>query len=104
AGFALEAAPLAWAGLVRNRLVVRPVGDPASAAGLGVFQFALLGQPLIGPLVGREWVQVEIFGIAPDPTVVATLGLLLAAGRSPGLFIVPLIWCAISGATLWTME
>ena len=49
---------------------------------------------------------VEVFGIAPDPTVVATLGVLLVArGRNAWLLLpIPLLWCAISGATLWAMD
>jgi hypothetical protein len=54
---------------------------------------------LIGRLAGRGWSQVEYFGVAADPTVVATLGVLLAARRSPpALALVPLLWCAVSGA------
>jgi hypothetical protein len=62
-------------------------------------------QPLIGPLVGRDWKHAESFGVAPDPTVLATLGILLTVNKRPpwGLMIIPLIWCALSGATLWTM-
>jgi hypothetical protein len=100
-GFGLEAALLLWTGVVRGRLIFerRP-------AGLAIFLFALLVQPLIGLLVGREWRQVEIFGVAPDPTAVATLGvLLLATGRVRWeIIIVPLLWCAISGATLLSMK
>ncbi len=106
AGFAIEAALLIWIGLVSGRLVFRPAARVANRAGLFIFLFALLVQPLIGPLVGREWTQLEIFGVAPDPTVVATLGaLLLAAGRVYWeLLVIPIIWCAISGATLWAMK
>jgi hypothetical protein len=36
---------------------------------------------------------------------VATLGLLLAAERTPwGLAAIPVLWCAVGGATLWAME
>jgi len=32
-----------------------------------VFAFALIVQPLIGPLIlERPWSQIEMFGIAPD--------------------------------------
>lgn len=73
--------------------------------GMAFVLFALVVQPLIGPLAGRPWSQVELFGLAPDPTAVATLGVLLAAGRVRWeLFVIPLAWCAVSGATLWTME
>ena len=105
-GFAIEALLLLWMGLVRGQLRFRPGSDIASRVGLGIFIFALLGQPLMGPLLGRPWTQVEIFGVAPDPTAVATLGLLLTAvGRARWTFLLlPVLWCAVSGATLWTME
>lgn len=61
--------------------------------------------PLIALLAGRPWTQAEMFGLAPDPTVVGTLGVLLATQRPHAhLVIIPLFWCAISGATLWTMQ
>jgi len=105
-GFGLEAALLIWTGIVRQRLVFsRPV-DPASRAGLWIFLFALVIEPMVGPLLGRGWRQIEIFGVAPDPTAVATLGiLLLANGRGRwALIAVPAIWCAVSGATLLAMK
>lgn len=72
--------------------------------GVALFVFALLLQPLIGPLTGHTWQGAEMFGIAPDPTVAASLGVLLAAARTPWLLLpIPLLWCAITGATLWTM-
>ena len=106
AGFGLEAALLIWIGIVRNRLSFECVAGPASRTGLGLFLFALAIQPLAGPLLHRGWRQVEIFGVAPDPTAVATLGvLLLAHGRGRWvLFLVPALWCAISGATLLAMK
>jgi hypothetical protein len=105
-GFVIEAVLLIWTGFVRNRLSFHPYRDWVGRTGVGLFVFALMVQPLIGPLVGRAWMQVEIFGVAPDPTVLATLGILLAVGKRPpwGLMIIPLIWCALSGATLWTMD
>jgi hypothetical protein len=103
-GFGLEAVLLA--GIVPGGLVLERPVDVVSRGGLAIFAFALFVQPLIGPLLGRSWRQVEIFGVAPDPTAVATLGaLLLAGGRVRWeLFVVPAIWCAISGATLLAME
>jgi hypothetical protein len=76
------------------------------AGAVALFIFALLIQPLIGPLMGRPWTQVEVFGMAPDPTALGTLGfalLLPTPGRRWLLLVIPLLWCAISGATLWTM-
>jgi hypothetical protein len=95
--FGAEALLLAWAAL-RLSLRTNPTG-PA------LFLFALVLQPLIGPLLGRPWAQVELFGLAPDPTVVGTLGLvLLADGRIRwALLAIPLLWCAVTGLTLWAM-
>ena len=43
--------------------------------------------------------------MAPDPTVVGTLGVLLAADRIRWeLFIIPVLWCAATGTTLWIMK
>lgn len=105
-GFAIEALLLVGAGTILGRLRLQPASDAIGRFGLGIFLFALVGQPLIGPLLGRQWAQAEIFGIAPDPTAIGTLGLLSTATSraSRGLLVIPLIWCAIGGATLWAME
>lgn len=104
-GFAGEGLLIVWAGLIRNRMLVPADGQGVDRVGLAVVLFALVGQPLIGPLVGREWSQVEVFGVAPDPTAVATLGVLLCvAGRAFWLLAaLPIAWCVVTGTTLWTM-
>lgn len=105
AGFAIEAMLLLWIGVIRSRLHFRPNADITSRMGFGLFLFALLIQPLIGLLFDRPWIAAEIFVIAPDPTAVATAGILATASRTSWLLLViPLAWCAISGATLWAME
>jgi hypothetical protein len=105
-GFGLEAALLIWTGIVRGRLAFGRRADRASRAGLGIFLFALAVLPMAGPLLRHGWRQAEVFGVAPDPTAVATLGILLLAS-GPGsrvLIVIPAIWCAISGATLLAMK
>jgi hypothetical protein len=104
-GFAIEAVLLIWTGIVRNRLSFRPYRDWTSRTGMGLFLFALVVQPLIGPFVGREWRQAEVFGVTPDPTVLATIGVLLTVDKRPpwALMIIPLLWCALSGTIVWTM-
>jgi hypothetical protein len=78
---------------------------PAGWTGYLILAFALAGQPLLAPLQGRGWASSEVFGIAPDPTAIATLGaLLLARGRLvPLLLPIPVLWCLLSGMTLQTM-
>ncbi len=103
--FALQAAgllALAAQGGVR--------GHPARrrrAAGLALLLWALLLHPLLAGLSARPWAQAEFAGLAADPTAIATLGLLLLL-HGPrwtmrALWAVPLAWCGLSAATLWTM-
>jgi len=105
AAFAIEALALAWTGVVRGRLAFGAVDRAVRRAGIGVLLLGLVVQPLIGPLAGRHWAQAELFGLAPDPTAVATLGVLLLASDRVrwALLAVPLLWCAVTGATLWAM-
>lgn len=103
--FALQALLLLWFGSVRGRLAMAPLRDAIRRPALGAVAFAMLGYPLLALIDGRSSLQMEWFGVAPDPTALATLGLLVLA--RPGrwlLWPIPLLWCAISGATLWTMQ
>jgi hypothetical protein len=103
-GFVAQAALLTWTGAIRDRLRFDSRGAAASI-GLALVVYALAIHPLIAPMTGRPWMQAEIFGLAPDPTAIATLGVLLAADRPRWhLLLLPLLWCVISGLTLWTME
>lgn len=104
-GFAIEALLLIWIGVVRDRLQIDARPAVIARIGVGVFVFALVVQPLLGLLLGRDWRQAEVFGVAPDPTAVATLALLLAADRSSPIALpIPLLWCLLSGTTLWVMQ
>lgn len=104
-GFALQALMVLWLGGVRGRFALASATRMQQSLGLGLFGFALLVFPLIGLLQGRGWTQAEVFGMAPDPTALATLGMLLCVGARPLwlLLPIPVLWCLISGATLWTM-
>ena len=48
----------------------------------------------------------ETFGVAPDPTALATVAALaLVRGRVRWLLlVVPLLWCAFTALTLWAMK
>lgn len=104
--FGLEAALLAWAGVVRGRLQFDGPEDVPKRVGLAILLLGLLVWPCLAPLLGRGWKTAEVFGAAPDPTAIATLGvLLLARGRWRGwLMVIPSIWCAISGFTLLALK
>jgi hypothetical protein len=102
--FVVQTALLVLAGTVGGG--IESASQLRRAGAVALFSFALLIQPMIGPAMGRPWTQAEVFGMAPDPTALGTLGfalLLPTAGRRWLLLVLPLLWCAISGATLWTM-
>ncbi len=68
--------------------------------------FAVVGYPFIAAVMGRPWFTAEVFAIAPDPTAIASIAVLTFA---PGswrwiLMPIPLLWCTVSGLTLWTMK
>ena len=101
--FALQAAVLLWFALAQ------PGGGHLSTgrsnAALAIATFAIALQPLLGLALGRDVHQAEIFGLAPDPTAIATLALLAAQPRTPWLaMIIPTLWCVMTGLTLWTMQ
>lgn len=99
AGFFVQAA--LWAGAaVLGRPRYAWAEGALGRAGLALLGYAVVVHPLLGPLAGREWQGVELFGLAPDPTALGTLGLLLTARRSPWwLWPLPLAWCAVIGLT-----
>jgi hypothetical protein len=102
--FAVEGVLLLVSGLLLDGLAFDRRGL-AGWTGYFILALALAGQPLLAPLQGRGWASSEVFGIAPDPTALATLGLLLLArGRLlPLLLPIPVLWCLLSGITLRTM-
>lgn len=102
--FAAEALLLVLSGAL-GRLTFPTPWRLAAKAGGGIVLFALVLQPLIGPVFGRSWSGVELFGIAPDPTALATLGVLVMADRVRfELLAIPLLWCLTTGAVLWAMD
>lgn len=104
-GFILQGILLAgFAGLGR------PAREPgarltrAQNAGIALGVFGLVVYPVLGPLTGRSWGGVELFGTAPDPTVLVTLGVLPALARPVGpAAMIPALWCIVSGLTWYAM-
>ena len=103
--FVVQAALLAWYGVARGRLSFRRPAGRARWRAPVLFVVAVVVAPLAGRAAGRTWSQVELFGLTPDATAIATLALLLLAvpRASRVLLLVPIVWCAIAGATLWAM-
>ncbi|RWE89045.1 DUF6064 family protein, partial [Mesorhizobium sp.] len=102
--FGLQALLLAFGGGARGGLAFER-RDIAARLGLLIMAAGLVVYPLLPPLFRRPWTSAEVFGIAPDPTAITTLGVLLAAsgGPVPLLFAIPLLWLLLSGLTLHAM-
>ena len=104
--FVLQALLIGWTGAVRGGLAFRFRRDGFGWAGLALLALAMAGQPLLAALAGPGWASIGAVGMAPDPTVVFTLGLLLLVeGRTPRrLLIIPVLWSLIACATAWVLN
>ncbi len=85
--FRLSAGPACWAG---GLLVV----------------YALLLYPLLGWLAGHHYPAVPLFGVAPCPTTIFTLGLLLWQERPTPwhLAVIPLAWVIVGGSAALLLQ
>ncbi len=108
--FGVQAALLLGLGLQRGHLNpasagagMRTAGWLLAVAGLGLY-------PLARWLTGRPWTQAEVFGMAPEPTALASLGLLMISHgpqqhmRFFVLAAIPVLSLVLGAATLWTFQ
>ncbi len=103
--FVLQGVLLLLVGGLGKNLQMPSPENMVHRIGLGLAGFGFLLQPLITPLFGRPWTQMELFGLTPDPTAIVTLGAVLLMDKSRRLLLpIPLLWCLISAVTLWTMH
>jgi hypothetical protein len=96
AAFVVQGLLLLWVGAVRGRLVFAPGRTVATAIGALFVLYAMVLYPAIGMALGHGYPSAPVFGVAPCPLTIFTLGLLLwadADGRLPkGLLVVPVLW------------
>lgn len=105
--FSLQALLLLASGLSgrrRRRMFAQHAVRPWHP-GMVLFAYALLIHPLVGLAFGRPWRGIELFGVAPDATALATFGLLLTGSLALNwpLLLIPLAWCAVSALTYLAM-
>ena len=102
----IDAGLLLWLGAVSGRLTLVRRAGVWGYAGTVTFVAGLVLYPMFAPMLGRGWSQAEAFGVMPEPTAVATLGVLLLTEGSPRwLAAVPMVlWCLVAGATLYAMR
>jgi hypothetical protein len=104
--FACEALLLVVVGVLAGRLDLRLAKGGTLWIATSIVAISILGYPILAPLTGRPWTSAEIFGVAADPTAIASVAVLaLVHGRIRWLLlVVPVLWCAIAAATLWAMD
>jgi hypothetical protein len=104
--FASEALLLVILGVVAGRLDLQPARGARLWIATSIVAISIIGYPILAPLTGRAWTTAETFGVAADPTAIASLAVLaLVRGRIRWLLlVVPVLWCAVAAATLWAMD
>jgi hypothetical protein len=98
--FVVQGALIAWVGFGARRLQFSMRADVATAVALIAVVYAMIVYPLLGWTFGHVYPAAPVFGVAPCPTTIFTLGiLLLARPTAPTwLFVIPVIWSAIGGS------
>lgn len=83
-----------------------PLRDPARGAGTAgtLLLAAAFLYPLLAPLTGHPWAEAEVFAFMPEPTALATLGVLLAVGgmawwSRAALALLPVLSLLLGAAT-----
>jgi hypothetical protein len=102
---ALEGLLLLWLA-ARGALIFRPPDSAPRLAALLLLSGSVLLYPVAAVATSRAWRSAELFGIAPDPTAVATLAA-LAMASGPARWaatMLPALLCALSGATLLAID
>ena len=104
--FALVAALLVFVGGIGRRIAFAIPGGRMARAAIALVAIIVIGYPLLAPITGRVWSSAEVFGVAPDPTALATVAALAFAQRRIrwALLPIPLLWCAFTALTLRAMK
>jgi hypothetical protein len=86
-----------WLGVVRGGLPFAPSGTTDAIVGWLMVAYAMVVYPLLGFAFGHVYPHAPVFGVAPCPTTIFTLGLLVWVGvrLSRWVLAVPLLWVAI---------
>ena len=95
--FVLEALLLAGAAMAGKSATFKIERTATSVAGIAFIVYAMLLYPVLGVWAGHGVMAGPMFGVAPCPTTIFTIGLLLLS-RGPWaawLSIIPLLWSVV---------
>ena len=97
--FLAEALVLLVIGFVVSDLVFKLHRPPWSALGVALVVFSMVIYPSWGWLAGHRYPATPVFGVAPCPTTIFTIGVLLLGSwqKVRWLLVLPVLWAAIGG-------
>jgi hypothetical protein len=103
--FVVQGLLFLWCGVHRKRLDFSASGGVSTIVGGVAIVYAMLVYPIIGYLLGHGYPRAPLFGVAPCPTTIFTIGLLCLADRPMpwALWLVPLLWSLIGGTAAWLL-
>ena len=106
AAFAVQGILFAWTGAARGRLRFRFRPGLFGWAGLGLVIYSIAVAPLIASLMDHGWPRAPMFGVAPAPVTLFTLGMLLLSERRVplNLAVIPVLWCLVGGTAAWLLN
>jgi len=84
-----------------------PPGAIQRIVGTAIAVIGLAAWPLISVLAGHGWNRSEVFGLHPDPTAVAALGIVLLVVtklRAALVMMIPAFWCLMTGLILHALD
>jgi hypothetical protein len=102
--FLLQAAWLAWQGIVRARLRFAFRRDVLGWMGSALLAYALVVYPLAGWALGHRYPETPTFGL-PCPTTIFTIGLLMFAvpPMPRSVLAIPVLWAAVGASAAFLL-
>jgi len=93
-------------GVVRNRIRFAFATGVRGWLAMALLAYALVVYPILGLLKTHPYPETPLFGVAPCPTTIFTLGLLLLAAHPRPLMLaaVPLTWSVIGGTAAFLLK
>jgi hypothetical protein len=93
--FIVQGAVFLWAGTAAGGIAFGPTPRGRRALGWLLLAYGLFIYPIIGRLIGHEYMASPTFGV-PCPTTIFTVALLFFATRFPKYVLaIPIIWAAV---------
>jgi len=98
--FAIQALFLLCAPFVWTSFRIAARRDVRTFVGIGFAAYALIGYPALGWLFGHAYPAVPVFGIAPCPTTIFTIGILMLGTWKVArwLLVIPGLWALLGGS------